>query len=495
MDARRRRLLLITPPYHAGVVESAGRWPNLGFVYLAGHARAAGYEVRIFDAMSKMVDLERIAREIEAFAPDYVGSTAVTASTPAAMEVLRVAKEIDPRIVTLIGGIHATFMYEELLRAHPWLDYAITGEGEEALPELLRALDQGGGEAASQVRGVAFRAGERVVYTGFRPFIRDMDALIPAWDLLDWQDYTLFVLPGSTLGLIDSSRGCVHACSFCSQQKFWRRRYRQRSAESFVAELESLRDRFGVNVVMLSDEYPTLDRERWHRILDLLIARRVGVYLLLETCVGDIIRDAALIDRYRQAGVVHVYVGVEATSDERLSIFKKNIRCQESKQALDLLNGAGIVTECSFVLGMPDDTPASIERTLEIAFHYAPDMPHFLTIAPWPYADLYQELAPHVITRDYAWYNFVEPVVKPVAMEPEEVKAAILRCYREYYTRTVPRYGRIGDAFKREYMQRAVQVMMTNSFLKQHMRAQGEEMPAWVRRMLGETTVRVQQNA
>mgnify|MGYP001063583247 CR=1 FL=1 len=477
-----KKLLLITPPYHAGVVESAGRWPNLGFVYLAGHARRAGYEVKIYDAMTKNHGLEEIRHEIADFRPDFVGSTSYTASFPAAMDVLRTAKEVDPSIITLMGGIHANFMYEEILRLHPYVDHVVRGEGEETLPELLDAIRDGGD--LRKVLGIAFRKDGEIAVTPPRPFIHDLDSLVPAWDLVDWKDYTFFVLPKSTLGLVNSSRGCSNECSFCSQQRFWNRSYRQRSAESFVAELEHLRDHYCVNVVMLSDEYPTRDQERWNRILDLLIEREVGVSLLLETCVEDILRDAGIIDKYRRAGVLHVYLGVEATNNDRLSTFKKNIKCEQSREALRLLNDAGMITECSFVLGMPDDTWESIQETLELAKYYDPDMPHFLMIAPWPYAQIYPELESFVVDRNYANYNFVEPVVKPRNMTTDELMRAVVHCYRTYYMEKVKTYPDIGADFKRKYMLRSVRVMMNNSFLARHMQGSSGKMPEEIRQAL-----------
>ena len=128
-----------------------------------------------------------------------------------------------------------------------------------------------------------------------------------------------------------------------------------------MGELEFLRDTYGVNVVMIADETPTLDRQRWERILDLLIDRQVGTKILMETRVDDIIRDEDIMWKYKKANIDHIYVGVEATTQEALDIFKKDIRVEQSKKALDLINEYNIVSETSFVLGMPDDTKEKIE--------------------------------------------------------------------------------------------------------------------------------------
>ncbi|MCL4514929.1 MAG: cobalamin-dependent protein [Firmicutes bacterium] len=496
-----KKVLLLTPPYHAGVVEAAGRWPNIALVYIAGHLRRAGHLPVIYDAMTKGDDLEEIRRRIAAEKPDCVATTAYTASINAALDVLKAAKEIDPRIVTVIGGVHANFCHEELLKANPCLDFVVRGEGEETFPELLAALEAGGD--LPRVRGIAFRRGllsgsgkntpeesgpPAVVATPPRPFIHDLDSLVPAWDLVEWDDYTMFVIPGSRLAVVNSTRGCNHDCSFCSQQKFWERTYRERSPENFVAELIHLNRTYGVDVAMLSDEYPTRNRRRWEKILDLIITSGLKVYLLLETRVEDILRDEAILPKYRQAGVLHIYVGVEATDQETLDRFNKRIKCEESARAIQLINAHGMISECSFVLGLPEETQESVQRTLALAKRYDPDFAHFLHIAPWPYADMYGELKDYVITGDYSKYNFVEPVVKPAGMSVEEIGQALIDCYREFYMDKVRHFHRILDPFKREYLLLSMQVMMRNSFLKKHLGGMGK-IPEEVRRYLNEPAV------
>ncbi|MDI6870430.1 MAG: cobalamin-dependent protein [Bacillota bacterium] len=484
------KVLLITPPYHAGVLESAGRWPHLGFVYLAGHLRQAGFVPVIYDAMTKGDDLVAIGERIRMERPGVVCSTAYTSSIYAALDVLRTAKALDPAIVTVLGGVHAHFMYEEILRQSPEVDFVVRGEGELTLPELLRCLAADGSEEQLRgVKGLAFRGRDGLVVTPPRPLVEDLDALLPAWDLVEWEDYTFYPLAGSRLAILDTSRGCSHDCSFCSQQKFWERCFRGRRPERVVEELLHLNREYGVDVVMFSDEYPTKERERWERLLDLIIASGVKLTLLMETRVEDILRDRDILTKYRQAGVLHIYVGVEATNQETLDRFKKELSCRQSLEAIELINRHGMVSECSFVLGLPEDTPASIAHTLELARYYDPDFPHFLHLAPWPYADLYQELEPYIITRDYSKYNFVEPVVKPAAMSEAEIRQAVLDCYRKFYLEKVGRIREEADPFKRKYLLRSVQVMVENSFLARHMGGGQGEIPETVRRLLREISL------
>lgn len=461
-------LLLITPPYHSGVVEAACQAPNVGFVYLAGHARAAGFAVQIYDAMTKYHNLEQIKEHIRQCKPRFVASTGYTSSFPAAVQVLAAAKEVSSSIITVLGGVHANFMYSDILEQHRnVVDYVVRGEGEETLPELMNCLDNG--MNLQNVPGIAYREEGQILATPERSFIHNLDNLIPAWDLVDWEDYTFHVMEGSRLSMVSSSRGCSNNCSFCSQKLFWKQTFRARSAESFVDELQELRQKYGVNVVMLSDEYPTRDGERWERILDLLIERQVGVYLLMETCVEDILRDAGILEKYRRAGVIHIYVGVESTDPDRLMSFQKNIAFEQSKECLRLLAEAGIISECSFVLGMPDETKESVAKTLQLTKLYGPDFAHFLHIAPWPYAELYADLKPYIKEFDYSKYNFTEPIVEPEQMTLTEMKQSVFDCYKSYYMERMKAYMAIPDKFRRDYIIRSVELMVNNSFLKDHM--------------------------
>ena len=481
---KRKKILLITPPYHSGVVESAGVWLNVAFVYLAGSLRAAGYEPVIYDAMSHWHTYDDIRKRIEAERPDMVGTTAFTAEIVDALKVLKLAKEIDPRIVTIIGNSHPTYCYDEILSApdNP-VDYIVMGEGEQTLVDLVNCLNAGGD--SGKVRSVAFLRDGALMVTPPRPFIQDLDSLPTAWDLIDWPIYTYKPMEGSVLAITSTSRGCSQRCSFCSQQLFWKRNWRGRSAENVVAELEHLRDAYGVNVVMFADETPTLDGKRWERILDLLIEREVGTKILMETRVDDIIRDEHIMDKYRRAKVDHIYVGVEATTQATLDSFNKNIKVEDSKRALDLINDQDIVSETSFVLGMPDDTPESMARTLELAKFYNPDMAFFLAIAPWPYSEIYPSLKDHIEVKDYSRYNLVEPVVKPKNMTLAEVQAWLGKASREFFTHKMNTLDAM-SLKKREFMIKVIHIIATSSYLAKTMKG---TMPEEIRKMLEKVKV------
>jgi len=486
------RLLLVTPPYHSGVVEAAGVWMPLSLVYLAGHARAAGAEVRIYDAMSLFHSHEQIARTMEEWKPDIVATGAITAMEPDCRELLATAKRLDPDILTVLGNVHATFCWEQILRDDPNVDLVVRGEGEHTIAEIVRAFASGGGESAwSRIDGLSYRRGGTPFSNRPRRFVQDLDTLVPAWDLVDWPRYWYRPSPGGRLAIASTARGCGQRCSFCSQQKFWERTWRGRDPLKVVEELEHLRDTYGVRVAMLSDETPTSSRRRWEEILDLLVARRTGVEILMETRVDDILRDEAILPKYKDAGISHIYVGVEATQQSTLNLYHKDIKVEESKRAIDVINGHDIVSETSFVLGTPSETVESIRKTVELAKWYAPDMAFFLAITPWPYADITADetagLGARVATRDYRKYNLVEPVVKPDAMTLDEMRAELHRATGHFFHDKFKNLDKLSP-WKRSFMVRVLKLLIEESYLgkEMHQMAKGAQMPEAVRKMLAE---------
>jgi len=481
----RPELLLITPPYHCGVVEVAGRWLPLNLLYVAQAARAAGVEPVLFDAMSLNSGWEEIRAEIRRRRPAWVGSYAITATIEACLELGRLVKQELPDATYVLGGVHPTFMWKELLELPDSpVDFVVRGEGEQTVEELLRALVAGADPAG--VAGLAYRREGQACASGSRPFLSDLEAYPAAFDIVDWSIYRYFVIPGGRLGAVATSRGCNYTCTFCSQQKFWSRSWRGRSPRAVVDEIRRLNDDYGVNVILFSDEYPTADADRWEEILDRIIALDRELYLLMETRAADIVRDRAILPKYRRAGVVHVYVGLEATEQATLERIDKRSSVEEGRESLRLIREHGMLSETSFVLGFPEETAASVRSTLEAARFFDPDMAHFLAITPWPYSDLYHEVRDRIAVTDYAKYNLIEPIIEPHAMSLREIDEAIIRCYRDFYMPKMAAFRRFPDAFRRDYMLASMKLIMKSSFIVQKLGRLG--MPAAMAKILAAAT-------
>jgi anaerobic magnesium-protoporphyrin IX monomethyl ester cyclase len=461
------RVLFVTPPYKCWGQQMIGNWPPLHLVYLAGAAVHAGHEAKIYDAMYKDTSYDEIRHQVETYKPDVVMSldylpvtgAISTCTVPAAVEALRVAKQVDPDIHTLIGGPHPTFMYEEMLAEedNP-VDVILRGEMEATLEQLLDALAEG--TPLDDVQGIAFVRDGEIVATPQRPHIQDLDTLTPAWDLLDWDDYHYNIDPWGRMASILTSRGCMMGCSFCSQRVFWRGEWRARDPHKVMDEIRHLVEEYNVEFITMIDAYPTRDRDRWEKILDLLIEADLGVQLLIETRVEDIIRDEDILHKYADAGIMHIYLGLETSTDELLNSLNKGTTIDMNEHAVKILKQHDIMIEASFMIGFPEETWDSIKETAAMAARLNPDIAVFPVLTPMPYTSLWDEVHDRIRVWDYSKYNISTPIIEPYNMSLTDVTIALGRCYMTFYANKMNEILALPEGFKRSYMLSAMKVMM-----------------------------------
>ena len=148
------RVMMIQPNYHAGGAEIAGNWPPGWVAYIGGALKAAGItNLRFVDAMTNHIDDEKLEQIIRQNAPDVVLATAITPMIYQAQKTLEIARRAQPGCVTVLGGIHPTFMYSQVLGEAPWIDVVVRGEGEQVFLNLVRAVDEGGWAQNRHVNG------------------------------------------------------------------------------------------------------------------------------------------------------------------------------------------------------------------------------------------------------------------------------------------------------------------------------------------------------
>ena len=465
------RILLIHPNYHSGGAEIAGNWPPAWAAYLAGALKTAGFtDVRFIDAMTANLSDDALRAAIEAEAPDIVGATAITPSIYKAERALEIARSVHPRAITLLGGVHATFMYQQVLTEAPWIDAIVRGEGEEILVELARTVAAGQWPASRErIRGIAYRqddaAGGKIVATPAAPTVKNLDALQPDWDILDWTQYRYIPL-GCRVAIPSFARGCPFTCSFCSQWKFWRD-YRVRDPKKVVDEIEDLVERHGVGFFILADEEPTIHRKKFLEFCEELIARGLPdkVQWGINTRVTDILRDEKVLPLYRKAGLIHVSLGTEAAAQLKLDRFNKETRIADNRRAIALLRAAGIVVEAQFIVGLENETAETLEETYRMAVEWKPDLANWSMYTPWPFTPLFKELSDKVEIFDFEKYNFVTPIIRPEAMERGELLDRVMNNYRRFYMRkALFSYPWAGTGQRRRYLLGCLKAFLKSGF-------------------------------
>ena len=459
------RILLIHPNYRSGGAEIAGNWPPAWVAYLTGYLRTAGYTDVVFvDAMTNHLTEDQVRARIAEIKPDIVGATAITPAIYKAERLLEIAKSVDPAIVTVLGGIHGTFMYPQVLKEAPWINAVVRGEGEQVFLNLVQAVDSGRWPAArGEVKGIAYADNGRVLATQAEDPIADLDRISPDWSILEWDKY-IYIPMGVRVAIPNFARGCPFTCTFCSQWKFWRD-YRIRDPKKVVDEIESLVRDHNVGFFILADEEPTIHRKKFIAFCEALIERRLPVLWGINTRVTDILRDEKLLPMFRKAGLIHVSLGTEAAAQLKLDRFNKETTIAQNKKAIQLLRDAGIVTEAQFIVGLENETAETLEETYRMARDWNPDMANWAMYTPWPFSDLFQELSDKVEVFDFEKYNFVTPIMKPDAMDRAELLDRVMSNYRRFFmNKTFFQYPWTKDKVRRKYLMGCLKAFMKSGF-------------------------------
>ena len=451
------RIVLIHPNYHSGGAEIAGNWPPAWVAYLAGPLKAAGYtDITFIDAMTHDIGEEELRARVAALQPDIVGATSITPSIYKAERALEIAKEAAPGAVAVLGGVHATFMFKQVLSEAPHIDAIVRGEGEEVFLDFVRAVEDGRWQTARKsIKGIAYTDadGGGIVATQAAPTVKDLDGLEPDWSILDWEEYVYIPL-GTRLAIPNMARGCPFTCSFCSQWKFWRD-YRVRDPQKVVDEIEKLVDEHQVGFFILADEEPTINKKKFTEFCEELIRRGLPerVKWGINTRVTDVMRDREMLPLWRKAGLVHISLGTEAAAQMKLDRFNKETKVENNKEAIRLLRDADIFTEAQFIVGLENETEETLEETYRFARDWNPDLANWTMYTPWPFTPLFQELGDKVEVFDFEKYNFVTPIMKPEAMDRATLLDRVMNNYRRFYMiKALFHYPWRGTGFRRKYL-------------------------------------------
>ncbi len=484
---RNPKVLLIYPPNQLNPTEAARPDGSLGPLYLASALEAAGFEADVVDASvgtnrdtldetfhkgvmqpNGLIRIGMTAERIrQLIAEGGYGAVAVhsnfTPQTRTALEVARLAKEVDPKILVMSGGVNARNLPERFLKTG-WVDVICLTEGERIIVNILRAWSKG--QSWENVSGIVFMRDGKLIRNPIAPgdTSMDLDELpIPAWHKLPMEKYARIASPhGDTVldrdlmyAAIMTSRGCPFKCLYChiSKEREFKEdigNLRLKSVGRVMQEIQTLKD-LGVQKIYFEDDSLLAKKSRVKEIfghllsMGLKIADVNGVnlvhFLVRNKRTGKLETDRDYLELLYSSGFDQIVFPVESGSQRILDKYatgKLHLPTMDIVEMVRIASGIGITCPVNMMIGFPDETEAEIMQSIEYAKRVvdagAKYCSFFIPI-PFPGSQLYDlALAGGYLSPDFDpdLMNWHRPVMQNTLVPPERVLEL-----REWAWRTV----------------------------------------------------------
>ncbi len=330
--------------------------PTEGVSHIATIAKLAGWDVKIRDL--------RMGEDFEDACRDAAGRGGVMAtptfidSYPVNLAVLNRVRELNPQIITLIGGALVSSLPEALINSFK-PDYTILGEGEVTLLEVLDHIENGGTPAtALNIAGLGLLLDGKVHFTAKRKQLMDLDVL-PIPDLFLFPSVQQDpVIP--ELGLT-TSRGCYGRCSFCFLNM---EKLSYKSPERFEREVKELVEKHSIRYFYINDLTFTSNLERTYKICDVL-----KKYGLTWTCSTRVERIKPELLRYmHDCGCRDIWYGVESVDQTVLDLADKMTKVEEIEYAVAETVKAGIKVAANLIVGLPGESEESLRKMMDFCW-------------------------------------------------------------------------------------------------------------------------------
>jgi len=359
-----KRVLLISPRFP----ERLGRLNiPMGLMSVGSSLIQNGYKVRILSLQDTKEEFLNIVRQ-ELSEATAVGLSVMNPQIPNALEVSKMIRQCNSSIPIIWGGVYPT-LYPEQVAKCSYVDYAVRGEGESTIVELLEAIEQG--KNLEDIHGIAFQSNGHQVITPHREFLDINKLPHMEWELL--KD----LKPNSTLKEIEqlgdyvwleTSRGCPHLCTFCINP-ILKLRYRCRESSLVLDDIEELINLGLGQISFVDDAFFARGKRKLEEFVEGIFARGLK-FKWYGTVRADYFRanyiDEELAARLKRSGCTLVGIGAESGSQRVLDMLQKDITIADTLNAARTLKKAGIHANFSFMIGLPDEAREDIKKTLEL---------------------------------------------------------------------------------------------------------------------------------
>ena len=367
-------------------------------VCLLAAVLGSDYDVSILDCNVDNLSLNDALEKIKSSSPDIIGISCLAVDyAKGAHAIAGAVKKQLPGTVTILGGVYCTLM-PEIAIEDEHVDYCVLGEGELVLKPLLECIEKG--IFPDQLDGVAYRDGDNIVIRPQKEFITDLDALpLPAYDKVDFSKYCYPDVKFSFSDTRDSvpaakmytSRGCPVGCNFCAVEHIAAKKFRARSVENVLDEMQFLIDTYGIREIVFYDDNLLFDKKRAEQLFQGMIDRKFNLkFKPVNVAVYRL--DKKILEVMREAGCTTLVFAIESANNRVLKeIMGKPLSVDKVRGVVGYAKSLGFRCAGLYVIGNPGETWDEIRNTMQFAESL--DMySHFSIATPLPKTRLYQQV-------------------------------------------------------------------------------------------------------
>ena len=381
----------------------------LGIGYLASYVLSKNDDIEV-KALDTGIATEKEAKAFYYGNYDVVGISVTSRGYHEAIEIARTFKENYKDTLVVFGGPHVSLMMQEIMQEQ-LIDVAVYGEAELTFDAFLKVVKETGRqfdvEVLSEINGLIYRSNGKILVTPPREFIKVLDTLpFPAYHLFPMERY-----PGKYPMI--TSRGCPFACVFCAASLIWQKRWRARSPEDVIEEVEYLIKRFKVRPIDFHDAIFNASLKRVNRICDLFINKKIKIPWGVRGFRADII-DSDTAKKMSEAGCTHVAIGIESANPEMLIRIGKKETIEQIDEGVNILRANGIDVLGQFMIGNPGETLETAKESIAYAKKSNLSQVGFGAAAPFPNTELWnyvQEQGKFLVEPDCTGFEEVFPRV------------------------------------------------------------------------------------
>lgn len=423
--------------------ELAAIEPPFWVAVMAAYLRQEGFRVAIIDANAENIATVETVRRTAQLKP-RLSCVIVYGSQPSAStQNMTIAGAICRALtaqkvgMVAIGGLHPSALPEQTMREEG-VDFVIEGEGPDTLKALLGELAAAAPDF-SLVPGLWYREGEALRSTPRPPLISDLDSYLPiaAWDLLPMNVYRAHnwhcfddLEHRSPYGAVYTSLGCPYNCVFCCiNAPFGKPGIRYRSPGRVLDEIDLLAKKYGVKNLKIVDELFVLKEEHYMAIVEGIIARKLDLNIWAYARV-DTVKSENLA-KMKQAGINWLALGIESANPDVRDGAAKRMQVQDVQQVVRTIQEAGIRVIGNYIFGLPDDTIATMQETLDMAMVLNCEFANFYSAMAYPGSKLYDIARQSGWQLPASWHGYSQHSYETFPLPTKHVGAAEVLRFRD----------------------------------------------------------------